>query len=467
MSTRCIADLEFALPSIWGRKVVTVFIGGGTPSLFSAGGDRPAARRRSARACRSRPTRRSRSKRIRERSSAQKFAGFFAAGVNRLSLGVQSFDAAHLAALGRVHDADEARRAAEAALDDLRQRQPRPDVRAAAARRSPTRERDVAAALAFAPPHLSFYHLTLEPNTLFHRHPPPLPDDDTAADIEDAVARDARRAPAIATTRRPRTRARARVPAQPQLLAVRRLPRHRRRRAFEAVVSRPHRAPGALEAAEAVPGAGRRGRRRCRTSTVVTRGDLGFEFMLNALRLTDGVPATLFAERTGYPLAIVSRALDAATRRACSTADPQRAAADAARSPFPERPAASCSSRRSPRRRCPLVCDGSDRDRAMTDVAQRGPRARIAAGRSPRASSPSRSSSASPRPTAPSARGIRSTAPASRARPARPTRTAARGTLARHRRRRQGHHRHRRPSDVARDRRSTPAIVLRAGCDVR
>ena len=115
-----------------------------------------------------------------------KFAGFRAAGVNRLSLGIQSFDPTQLAALGRVHDADEARRAAEAALAifgnvnlDLMYALPRQTVAEA--------EADVAAALAFAPPHLSFYHLTLEPNTLFHRYPPPLPDDDAAADIEDAV----------------------------------------------------------------------------------------------------------------------------------------------------------------------------------------------------------------------------------------------------------------------------------------
>ena len=106
--------------------------------------------------------------------------------MNRLSLGVQSFDDRFLRALGRVHDADEARRAAESALMifgnvnfDLMYALPGQTVDDA--------RRDVAAALSFAPPHLSFYHLTLEPNTLFHRYPPPLPDDEAAADIEDAV----------------------------------------------------------------------------------------------------------------------------------------------------------------------------------------------------------------------------------------------------------------------------------------
>src|SRR4030095_16315124 len=108
------------------------------------------------------------------------------AGINRLSLGIQSFEPKHLAALGRVHDATEARRAAEAALTlfgnvnfDLMYALPRQTVSEAQA--------DLKAALAFSPPHLSFYHLTLEPNTLFHRYPPELPDDETSADIEEAL----------------------------------------------------------------------------------------------------------------------------------------------------------------------------------------------------------------------------------------------------------------------------------------
>src|SRR6185312_11706934 len=109
----------------------------------------------------------------------EKFAGFYAAGVNRLSLGVQSFDDRSLRALGRVHEADDARRAIESALMifgnvnlDLMFALPQQSVDDA--------RRDVASALSFAPPHLSFYHLTLEPNTLFHRYPPSLPDDEVA-----------------------------------------------------------------------------------------------------------------------------------------------------------------------------------------------------------------------------------------------------------------------------------------------
>jgi len=180
-----VADLEFALPSIWGRKVVSVFIGGGTPSLFSA-----AAVDTLLAAIRARVPLIPDAEVTLEANPGTferaRFAGFFGAGVNRLSLGIQSFDPKQLAAIGRVHDAIEARRAAEAALSifsnvnfDLMYALPEQSVAEA--------EADVAAALAFSPPHLSLYHLTLEPNTLFHRYPPSLPDDETAADIEDAV----------------------------------------------------------------------------------------------------------------------------------------------------------------------------------------------------------------------------------------------------------------------------------------
>ena len=162
-----------------------MFVGGGTPSLFSA-----AAIDRLLAGVRARVPLAPDAEITLEANPGtferEKFAGFRAAGVNRLSLGIQSFDPAHLRALGRVHDEREARTAAEAALAifgnvnlDLMYALPRQTLAEARA--------DAATALAFAPPHLSFYQLTLEPNTLFHRHPPPLPDEDAAADIEDAV----------------------------------------------------------------------------------------------------------------------------------------------------------------------------------------------------------------------------------------------------------------------------------------
>ena len=314
-----LADLEFALPSIWGRRIVSVFIGGGTPSLFSADAiDRLLAGVR-ARVPLS-PDAEVTLEANPGTFEREKFAGYRAAGVNRLSLGIQSFDPKHLAALGRAHDADEARRAADAALSifgnvnfDLMYALPRQTVAEA--------EADLAAALAFSPPHLSFYHLTLEPNTLFHRHPPPLPDEETAADIEDAI--DARLA--AAGYRHYETSAHAKsgrecrhnlnywrfgdylgigAGAHSKLSFADRIVRQVRFKQPKQYLER---------VAAGAP---------LQEDGVVTREDVGFEFMLNALRLTEGVPASLFAERTGYPPASVRRGLEAAEARGLIERDP-------------------------------------------------------------------------------------------------------------------------------------------------
>ena len=314
-----LADLEFALPSIWGRRIVSVFIGGGTPSLFSADAiDRLLAGVR-ARVPLS-PDAEVTLEANPGTFEREKFAGYRAAGVNRLSLGIQSFDPKHLAALGRAHDADEARRAADAALSifgnvnfDLMYALPRQTVAEA--------EADLAAALAFSPPHLSFYHLTLEPNTLFHRHPPPLPDEETAADIEDAI--DARLA--AAGYRHYETSAHAKsgrecrhnlnywrfgdylgigAGAHSKLSFADRIVRQVRFKQPKQYLER---------VAAGAP---------LQEDGVVTREDVGFEFMLNALRLTEGVPASLFAERTGYPLTSVRRGLEAAEARGLIERDP-------------------------------------------------------------------------------------------------------------------------------------------------
>jgi len=314
-----LADLEFALPLVWGRKVVSVFIGGGTPSLFSAGAiDRLLA------GIRARTPLLPDAEVTLEANPGtferEKFAGFRAAGVNRLSLGIQSFDPGHLSALGRVHDAVEARRAAEAALAlfdtvnfDLMYALPRQTVAEARS--------DVAAALAFAPAHLSLYHLTVEPNTLFHRHPPPLPDEETAADIEDAV----RALLAAAGYRHYETSAYSRpgrecrhnlnywrfgdylgigAGAHSKLSFAERIVRQVRYKQPRHYLDRIAAGAAVME------------------ERVVTRADAGFEFMLNALRLTDGVPVSLFAERTGYPIALVQRELAAAEARGLLERDP-------------------------------------------------------------------------------------------------------------------------------------------------
>ncbi len=313
------ADLEFALPSIWGRRIVSIFIGGGTPSLFSA-----AAIDRLLAGIRARVPLAPDAEITLEANPGTferaKFAAFRSAGVNRLSLGIQSFDPKHLKALGRVHDEREARTAAEAALAifrnvnfDLMYALPEQTVGQARA--------DLETALAFGPPHLSFYHLTLEPNTLFHRYPPKLPDEDTSADIEDAV----RDALAHAGYRHYETSAYARPGYEcghnlnywrfGDYLGI--------GAGAHSKISMPDRvlrqvrwkqpAHYLLQMAKNEP---------LLEETVVGRDDLGFEFMLNALRLTDGVPSVLFAERTGFPIAIVRRGLEGAARRGLIDADP-------------------------------------------------------------------------------------------------------------------------------------------------
>ena len=180
-----VRDLEMALPQIWGRKVYTVFFGGGTPSLLS--GESITEILRNVRMLlpldiNAEITLEANPGTV----EAGKFAAFRDAGVNRLSMGIQSFNDAHLQALGRIHSADEARRAIDIAQQhfdnfnlDLMYALPKQTLDEAL--------QDVHTALTFAPNHLSCYHLTLEPNTLFHRNPPPLPDDDASSDMQQHI----------------------------------------------------------------------------------------------------------------------------------------------------------------------------------------------------------------------------------------------------------------------------------------
>ena len=180
-----IADLEQALPLVWGRRVYSVFFGGGTPSLFSAramDAILAAVRARLALAADAEITLEANPGTV----EAEKFRDFRAAGVNRLSIGIQSFDPRHLKSLGRIHDEREARRAIEIAMRnfdnvnlDLMYGLPAQTVEEAVA--------DIESAISLAPQHVSAYHLTIEPNTYFHRFPPKLPDDDATAAMQEAI----------------------------------------------------------------------------------------------------------------------------------------------------------------------------------------------------------------------------------------------------------------------------------------
>src|SRR5436853_3388418 len=179
---RLIADLESLLPSVWGRRLTSVFIGGGTPSLFS-----PAAIDELLGAVRARLPLEPGAEITLEANpgtvEAARFRGFREAGVNRISLGVQSFDDTMLKALGRIHSAAEARRGVEAALAtfdnvnlDLMYGLPEQTIDMA---RSDIRE-----ALACGVPHISAYQLTIEPNTVFYSQRPNLPEHDACADMQ-------------------------------------------------------------------------------------------------------------------------------------------------------------------------------------------------------------------------------------------------------------------------------------------
>jgi len=316
-----LADLELALPSIWGRRVHTVFFGGGTPSLFA-----PEAIDRILAGVRSRVPLAPDAEITLEANPGTfertRFAGFRAAGINRLSVGVQSFEPKFLHALGRVHDADEARAAAAAAIEIFGN--VNLDLMYALPGQTPAdAQSDLAQALRFSPPHLSFYHLTIEPNTLFHRYPPSLPDDETAADIEDAIAATLGAAGYLhyetSAYARPGHECRHNLNywrfgdylgigagAHSKLSFPDRVVRQVRHKQPQQYMEEVERGSPLAE------------------DRTVERGEIGFEFMLNALRLTDGVPVALFAERTGFALTLVQKGLDEAERRGLIERDHQR-----------------------------------------------------------------------------------------------------------------------------------------------
>ena len=187
-----IADLESVLPQVWGRRLSSIFIGGGTPSLLSE-----RAMDELLVAVRARLPHISEMEITMEANPGTlevgKLRGFRDAGVNRLSLGVQSFDDELLRRIGRIHSADQAKYALEQAYAlfpkvnlDLMFALPEQTMAQLRA--------DVATALSFAPTHLSYYHMTIEPNTLFHRHPPRVPDDELALDMQDYIQSELARA---------------------------------------------------------------------------------------------------------------------------------------------------------------------------------------------------------------------------------------------------------------------------------
>jgi putative oxygen-independent coproporphyrinogen III oxidase len=308
-----ISDLDYTLPKIWGRRVYSIFFGGGTPSLFSAKGiDAILA------AVRARVTLDSEAEITLEANpgtfEAEKFRGFREAGVNRLSIGIQSFNAAHLQALGRVHNDDEAKRAiniAQKNFDNINL-----DVMFALPNQTLAEcEADIETALSFDTHHLSIYHLTLEPNTLFHRFPPPLPNDELAADMQDMIEAKL----GAANFDHYETSAYAKN--------GKRSKHNMNYWQFGDYVGIGAGAHGKISYPDPARGITREARfKQPKTymeqaalglsnqeEKIVSVAELPFEFMLNALRLTEGFANTLFVERTGLPISTISRELEKAT----------------------------------------------------------------------------------------------------------------------------------------------------------
>jgi oxygen-independent coproporphyrinogen-3 oxidase len=324
-----IADLEAALPVVWGRSIVSVFIGGGTPSLMS--GETvdallAAIRMRLPLLPDAEITLEANPGTV----EAARISAYRAAGVNRLSLGIQSFDDAKLAALGRIHSGDEARRAIDIAQQyfervnlDLMYALPQQTLDEA--------QCDIDTAIATGVGHISAYHLTLEPNTAFHHAPPPLPDDDLAADMQDMV--EAQLAAAGFAHYETSAFARSGQRCQHNLNYWQ----------FGDYLGIGAGAHSKLSDNSLHGGIRREARPRhpkdyladpaTRDWQPVALHDLPGEFMMNALRLTDGVSQTLFAERTGLPLSTIEKSvlagrqaglLDAANGRLRPTEQGQR-----------------------------------------------------------------------------------------------------------------------------------------------
>ena len=302
-----ITDLEAALPQVWGRPVVSVFIGGGTPSLMSPeglDGLLAAIRARLPLAPGCEVTMEANPGSF----ERERFKAFAAAGVTRLSIGVQSFNDEMLQRLGRVHDSAQARAAIDEAAQafktfniDLMYALPGQDLAAL--------RQDLDAALACAPPHLSVYHLTIEPNTRFASAPPPmLPDDDLASDMLDLI-----------------TERTADVGLGRYEVSAFARPGHRCQHNLNywqfgdylgigagahGKLSYPHRVvrqvrwrePGAYmaqtEAGQAMS-----------NDEEVPRARLPFEYMLNALRLREGFALADFTARTGLPISALAKPL--------------------------------------------------------------------------------------------------------------------------------------------------------------
>jgi len=306
------ADLESALPLIWGRTVHSVFIGGGTPSLFS-----PEVIDRLLAGVRARVRLEPGAEVTLEANPGtfekERFRAFRGAGVTRLSIGVQSFDDTHLKALGRVHDRTQALAAIEEAAQAFETFNL--DIMYALPGQSLAQcEQDIRTALSFAPPHISIYHLTIEPNTVFAKFPPQVPEEDDAYAMLDRItelttAQGFERYE-VSAYARPGHRCQHNLNywqfgdylgigagAHSKLSFAHRVMRQVRAREPRLYMER-------ARAGDAVV-----------STEEVARRDLPFEYMINALRLREGFALDEAVARTGLPISALRSGIDQACCR--------------------------------------------------------------------------------------------------------------------------------------------------------
>jgi putative oxygen-independent coproporphyrinogen III oxidase len=307
-----IADLEQATPLVWGRKIRSVFFGGGTPSIFSAESiDKILSHVRMLT-----PLEYGAEVTLEANPGTvdiANFKGYRDAGVNRVSLGIQSFQPQYLKALGRIHDREQALAAAELALNTFEK--VNLDVMYALPEQSlEDALLDAETACQIKPAHLSFYHLTLEPNTPFHRTPPSLPDDDTSATMQEEIEKIL----AANGYQHYETSGFAQSGQQCQhnlnywtfgdYLGIG-AGAHSKLSFHDKIIRQsrhkhPKRYLDSVTTGQVVD-----------SEWQIGREDLAFEFMMNALRLVDGVEAGLFQQRTGLPLRVIQAQMEEAQRK--------------------------------------------------------------------------------------------------------------------------------------------------------
>jgi putative oxygen-independent coproporphyrinogen III oxidase len=314
-------DLQSVLPKVWGRRIHTIFIGGGTPSLLSEEGmDQLLSDIRALL-----PVNADAEITMEANPGTfeiEKFKSFAKSGINRISLGIQSFDNQKLKALGRIHDGDQAKTAIAAAIElfnqvniDLMYALPEQTIDEALI--------DIRQAINFEPAHISLYHLTLEPNTLFAKYPPVLPDDDSAFEMLDRLMEEL----SAAGYQRYEVSAYAKngyrcqhnlnywqfgdyigigAGAHGKISAHNQIARQTNERHPEAYMDKIFNQGHALI-----------------EERLLDKDDLPFEYMLNVLRLVDGVPTHQFKERTGLDIAAINGMMEEALKKGLLNEDPR------------------------------------------------------------------------------------------------------------------------------------------------